>query len=121
MPACLPPGMLDVHLSSGRRCPSGVPITLATAGLASGRSPFTTSPSGRHKMANTYLETAFNVPVTADEAALLEECFETATEISAGYASIPQEEFEAAKPSMHPAAVCSGLPSQRRRATTILS
>ncbi|MGK2912455.1 hypothetical protein [Sphingobium sp. UBA5915] len=48
-------------------------------------------------MANTYLETAFNVPLTADEAALLEECFETAAEISAGYASIPQEELEAAK------------------------
>lgn len=47
-------------------------------------------------MANTYLETAFNLPVTADEAALLEECFETAAEISAGYASIPQEELEAA-------------------------
>src|SRR3546814_14864205 len=47
-------------------------------------------------MANTYLETAFNVPVTADEAALLEECFETAAEISAGYASIPQEGREAA-------------------------
>lgn len=42
-------------------------------------------------MANTYLETAFNVPVTPDEAALLEECFATAAEISAGFASIPQE------------------------------
>jgi len=48
-------------------------------------------------MANTYLETAFNVQVTPDEAALLEECFETAAEISAGFASIPQEELEAAK------------------------
>ena len=48
-------------------------------------------------MANTYLETAFNVPVTPDEAALLEECFATAAEISIGFASIPQEELEAAK------------------------
>ncbi|OHT21604.1 hypothetical protein [Edaphosphingomonas haloaromaticamans] len=48
-------------------------------------------------MANTYLETAFNVPVTPEEAALLEECFATAAEISAGFASIPQEELEAAK------------------------
>lgn len=45
-------------------------------------------------MANTYLETAFNVPVTPEEAALLEECFATTAEISAGFASIPQEELE---------------------------
>ncbi|MDR7256237.1 hypothetical protein J2X47_000398 [Sphingomonas sp. BE270] len=57
-------------------------------------------------MANTYLETAFNVPVTPDEAALLEECFATAAEISAGFASIPQEAPEAAKTCY---ASCSSL------------
>jgi hypothetical protein len=120
MPACLPPGMLDVHLSSGRRCQRRAHYP-RHRGSRERSFALHDIAIRRHKMANTYLETAFNVPVTADEAALLEECFETATEISAGYASIPQEEFEAAKPSMHPAAVCSGLPSQRRRATTILS
>lgn len=48
-------------------------------------------------MANNYLETAFNIAVTPEEAALLEECFATAGEISSGFASVPQDEMNAAK------------------------
>lgn len=49
-------------------------------------------------MSNSYLETAFNLPVTPDEAAMLEECFATAAEISAEFVSIPEaDELDAAK------------------------
>jgi hypothetical protein len=48
-------------------------------------------------MANSYLQTAFNIRVTADEAALLQECFETSDEISIGFGSMPAEELEGAK------------------------
>jgi len=48
-------------------------------------------------MANNSLETAFNVPVTPDEARLLEECFTVAAEISSGFYVLPQDEPEAPK------------------------
>lgn len=48
-------------------------------------------------MANNYLLAAFTIPVTSAEAALLQECFEVAAELSSDFASIPHEELEAAR------------------------
>lgn len=56
-------------------------------------------------MANNYLETAFTISVTPEEAALLEECFATAGEICNGFLSAPQHELDAAKACY---AACSG-------------
>lgn len=48
-------------------------------------------------MANNFLEASFQIWMTAEEAAMLEECFETADIISSGFAGIDHEELEAAK------------------------
>lgn len=48
-------------------------------------------------MANNSLETAFNVPVTRDEAALLEECFAVAAEIMNGFATVANHKPDAAE------------------------
>ena len=48
-------------------------------------------------MANHSVETAFNVPVTPDEATLLEECFLTAEDICNDFPTVPLEGLEAAR------------------------
>jgi hypothetical protein len=45
-------------------------------------------------MANNYVETAFNVPVTPEEASLLEECFLVAEKLSADFEGTPSGEME---------------------------
>lgn len=50
-------------------------------------------------MSNNYIETAFNVPVTPDEASLLEECFAAAADLSDGFSYPPLEGMDAAKAS----------------------
>lgn len=48
-------------------------------------------------MTNVRQEAAFVIPVTPREAALLEECFETAEEIETGFASFGMDTLEAAR------------------------
>lgn len=45
-------------------------------------------------MANTFVQTAFNIAVTPDEAALLRECFDVSAEIDGG---VPGTDLDAAK------------------------
>lgn len=46
-------------------------------------------------MANNYVETAFNVPVTPEEASLLEECFLVAEKLSGDFEGTPSGEMAA--------------------------
>src|SRR3546814_17944108 len=46
-------------------------------------------------MANNYVETAFNVPVTPEEASLLEECFLVAEKLSPGFSKSSRAAMQA--------------------------
>lgn len=48
-------------------------------------------------MANSFLQTAFAIPVTPDEGALLEECFAVAAELSSDFAELPTDGMQAVK------------------------
>lgn len=48
-------------------------------------------------MANDFLQTTFAIPVMPDEAALLEECFTVATELSSDFAELPIDGMQTVK------------------------
>jgi hypothetical protein len=59
--------------------------------------PTAAEPNQETPMSNNYIETAFNVPVTPDEASLLQECFAAAADLSDGFSCLPLEKMDAAK------------------------
>ncbi|TAJ74154.1 MAG: hypothetical protein EPO45_17300 [Sphingobium sp.] len=48
-------------------------------------------------MTNNFLQTAFAIPVTPEEAALLEECFAVANELSSDFAELPIDGMQTVK------------------------
>ncbi len=57
-------------------------------------------------MTNNFLQTAFAIPVTPEEAALLEECFAVAAELSSDFAELPIDGMQTVKAYY---ASCSGV------------